>query len=151
MSADLDLDLILTVYSWISNWHRGGWGLGLWCLTPLSTIFQLYCGSQFYWWRKPEDLEKTTNLSQVADKLYHFIELTTLVVIGTDCLGSNWHRKQWFTEDEENNSNEHNIMTVDTKKISFKIEKNYFLYNNCISGFLQVLRFPPPIKLTATI
>jgi hypothetical protein len=34
--------------------------VGLWCLMPLPTIFQLYRGSQFYRWRKPEYPEKTT-------------------------------------------------------------------------------------------
>jgi hypothetical protein len=40
---------------WYNRHHKG---LGLWYLMPLSTIFQLYRGSQFYCWRKPEYSEK---------------------------------------------------------------------------------------------
>ena len=40
-------------------------------LTPLSTIFQLYHGDQFQWWRKPEYPERTTDHGQATGNLYH--------------------------------------------------------------------------------
>jgi hypothetical protein len=36
-------------------------------------VMGIYRGGQFYWWGKWEYLDKTTDLSQVTDKLYHIM------------------------------------------------------------------------------
>jgi hypothetical protein len=47
--------------------------LGLWCLTPLQTIFQLYRGGQFIGGGNLEYPQKITDLSHVTNQIYHIM------------------------------------------------------------------------------
>ena len=69
------------------------------CLTPFSTIFQLYRSGQFLLVEITWVLWENNRSAQVTEKLYHVMlyrvnlvwtrfELTTFVVIGTDCIGN---------------------------------------------------------------
>jgi len=55
--------LTIELFFALSKAHGKTTTSGLWCLTPLSTIFQLYRGDLFYWWRstrrKPPSCRKS--------------------------------------------------------------------------------------------
>jgi hypothetical protein len=90
------------------SWGKIREGLELWCLTPFSAVFQLYHGGQCYWWRKPEYLEKSTDLPHVTDKLYYI----TLYQVYLTMSGIGTHNFRGTDYTGSCKSNYYTIMTV---------------------------------------
>ena len=61
------------VMKFVSDFRQVGGFLRALQFPPQIKQYFSYSSGQIYWWRKPECQEKTTDLPQVTDKLYHIM------------------------------------------------------------------------------
>jgi len=60
-----------------------------WCLMPLSTIFQLYCGAQLYWWISGETHQPVASHWQTLS--YNVVHLTLIEIRAHNNVPTVWY------------------------------------------------------------
>jgi hypothetical protein len=97
--------------------------------TPPSTIFKLYVAVSFIGLRKPGYPEKTTDLSQVTDKIYHIMLYRIHLAVNGDRTG------HYFVELEEGAPSSRRKQNCDKINIVYSYDLENYIERIFLSSF----------------
>ena len=116
---------------------------------PLSTIFQLYRGGQFYWWRKPIAFNATfNNTSVISWWSVLLVEETGKKHQTTQFIDNLHHIKLYRVHLAMNEIQTHNFIG-DRHRCTGSCKSNHHIIG--ITTTPTILRHDPPVRSITTI